>query len=315
MTGTIHWGINNIFAVRGNDDGVGQDLWECRLKGKVLKDAEDEYNPLSPGDRVDFEPDPDHAGKGMISARQPRTNAYSRWNKKRNCPQTLAANLDLLVLVTSPVSPPFRPRFLDRALLMAGREDLEVLIVVNKCDQGVPDDVEDRLAEYQDLGFDVHLCSSQTGEGITELQEHLKGLTSALVGQSGVGKSSLLNVLHVGSRQKVGELSAKHNRGNHTTNFSLYYPWDVGSPAAGGLIDTPGVRELEVFGIEAAQLAFAWPEFAPFLGQCGFNLCSHTKEPGCAVLKALESGDIHPDRWDNYQKLYLELQEAERRWT
>jgi ribosome biogenesis GTPase len=246
----------------------------------------------------------------MISARRPRRNAYSRWNKKRRCPQTLAANLDLLVLVTSPVAPPFRPRFLDRALLMAGREDLEVLLVVNKCDQGISDDVEDRLAVYQELGHDVHLCSSVTGEGIAELQEHLEGLTTALVGQSGVGKSSLLNVLHAGSKQRVGDLSAKYNRGNHTTNFSLYHPWAAG----GGIIDTPGVRELEVFGIEPAQLAFSWPEFAPYLGQCGFNLCSHTKEPGCAVLKALEAGDIHPDRWDNYAKLFQELVEGDK-WT
>ena len=311
MTGVIYWGINNIFAVRGEGDSPGQALWECRLKGKVLKDAEDEYNPLSPGDRVEFEPDADHPGKAMISARLPRTNAYSRWNKKRSCPQTLAANLDLLVLVTSPVSPPFRPRFLDRALLMAGREELAVLLVVNKFDQGLPEDVEDRLAVYQELGMDVHLCSSLTGEGVAELQVHLTGLTSALVGQSGVGKSSLLNVLHTDSRQKVGDLSAKYNRGNHTTNFSLYYPWEGG----GGLIDTPGVRELEVFGIAPDQLAFYWPEFQPFLGQCGFNLCSHTQEPGCAVLKALEAGDIHPDRWDNYVKLFQELREAEQRWT
>ena len=312
MRGTIYWGINNIFAVRGEGDQESLPLWECRLKGKVLKDVEDEYNPLSPGDQVDFEPDTDHSGKGMISARRPRVNAYSRWNKKRSSPQTLAANLDLLVLVTSPLSPPFRPRFLDRALLMAGREDLSALIVVNKCDQGISEDTEDRLAVYQDLGYDVHLCSVVSGEGVLELKEQLSGLTSALVGQSGVGKSSLLNRLHVDSRQKVGELSTKHNRGNHTTNFSLYFPWLTGG---GGVIDTPGVRELEVFGIQASQLAFSWPEFRPYLGQCGFNLCSHTQEPGCAVLKALESGIIHPDRWDNYAKLYQELAEAERQWT
>ncbi len=311
MTGTIYWGINNIFSVRGEGESVNQPLWECRIKGKVLRDAEDEYNPLSPGDHVDFAPDEDHPGKGMILARRPRRNAYSRWNKKRSCPQTLAANLDLLVLVTSPVSPPFRPRFLDRALLMAGREDLPVLLAVNKCDQGLPAEVEDRLAVYQDLGIEVHLCSSLTGEGIEELQEHLKGSTTALVGQSGVGKSSLLNVLHAGSRQKVGELSAKYNRGNHTTNFSLYHPWADG----GGIIDTPGVRELEVFGVAADQLAFSWPEFAPYLGQCGFNLCSHTQEPGCAVIRALEAGDIHPDRWDNYVKLFQELKDAGREWT
>lgn len=307
MIGTIYWGVNNIFTVQPDS---GDSLLECRLKGKVLKDVEDVYNPLSPGDRVELELDVGHPGKGMITSRLPRKNAYSRWNKKRRCPQTLAANLDLLVLVTSPESPPFRPRFLDRALLMAQREDLPALILVNKCDQGLNEDTEDRLATYQELGWDVHQCSTVTGEGIDELREHLDGLTSALVGQSGVGKSSLLNVLHPGSRQRIGDLSAKYNRGNHTTNFSLLLPWETG----GGVIDTPGVRELEVFGIDAAQLAFLYPEFEPYLGKCAFSVCTHLQEPGCSVLKALHDGEIHPDRWENYQKLYLELKEAESPW-
>jgi len=307
VIGTVHWGVNNIFTVKP-DDGP---LVECRIKGKVLKDVEDAYNPLSPGDRVEIDLDPGHLGKAMILSRGKRKNAYSRWNKKRNQPQTLAANLDLLVLVTSPESPPFRPRFLDRALIMARREELPTLILVNKCDQKLSEDVEDRLATYQDLDWDVHLCSVVTGEGIEELKEHLAGLTSALVGQSGVGKSSLLNVLHEGSRQRIGEISAKYNRGSHTTNFSLLLPF----ADEGGIIDTPGVRELEVFGVEPAQLAFLYPDFAPYLGQCAFSVCTHLQEPGCAVLRALEAGVIHPDRWDNYQKLFLELKESDNRWT
>ncbi len=165
-TGSIWWGINNIFGVVSQGS-----LTECRLKGKVLKNAEQEYNPLAPGDIVEWEP----AGedKGLISARLPRRNAYQRWNKKRNQPQTIAANLDLLLLVTTVQSPPFRPRFLDRALVMAERESLKVIIVVNKIDLGLPPEVEDRLAGYQELGCDIHLCSSLTGEGIYELAEDL----------------------------------------------------------------------------------------------------------------------------------------------
>ncbi len=308
MTGTVYWGVNNIFTVKPDN----QALVECRLKGKVLKDVEDVYNPLSPGDRVEIELDPGHPGKAMILSRGERKNAYSRWNKKRQRPQTLAANLDLLVLVTSPDSPPFRPRFLDRALVMAKREELPVLILVNKCDQKLTEDVEDRLAVYQELDWDVHLCSAQTGEGVEELKDHLQGLLSAFVGQSGVGKSSLLNLLHEDSRQRTGEISSKYNRGNHTTNFSILFPWVSGE---GGIIDTPGVRELEVFGVDPEQLAFLYPEFQPYLGQCAFSICTHLKEPGCAVLKALEDGDIHPDRWENYQKLFLELKEEGSRWT
>jgi ribosome biogenesis GTPase len=306
VIGTVHWGANNIFSVQP-DEGS---LVECRLKGKVLKDVEETYNPLSPGDRVELELDAGHPGKAMILSRLPRKNAYHRWNKKGDRPQTLAANLDELILVTSPASPPFRPRFLDRALVMAQREELNALIVVNKCDQKLTENDEDRLATFQDLGWDVHLCSALTGEGIAELKEHLVGSTTALVGQSGVGKSSLLNVLYEGSKQRTGEISAKYNRGSHTTNVSVYFPWAEG----GGVIDTPGVRELEVFGVDAPQLAFLYPDFAPYLGQCAFSICTHIQEPGCAVLKALEAGNIHPDRWENYRKLFLELKEAAK-WT
>lgn len=307
MKGLIHWGINNIFCVWSEGSA-----YECRLKGKVLKGAEDVYNPLSPGDEVEWEPDAHSPGKGMILGRIDRRNSYSRWNKKRRCPQTLAANLDRLVLVSALSSPPFRPRFLDRALLMAEKEGLSPLILVNKCDQGLTEDQEDRLAVYQELGWDVHLCSVVTGEGIDELKEHLEDSVCALVGQSGVGKSSLLNVLHPQARQRVGELSSKHNRGNHTTNFSLLLPWPSGQ---GGIIDTPGVRELEVFGIESGQLSFYYPEFQPYLGQCSFSGCTHLQEPGCAVLKALEEDQIHPDRWESYKKLFLEIQEGEKSWT
>ncbi len=306
MTGIVHWGTNNIFGVQPDEGGP----LECRLKGKVLKDVEEMYNPLSPGDRVELELDAGHPGKAMILSRLPRKNAYHRWNKKNGRPQTLAANLDELILVTSPASPPFRPRFLDRALVMAQREELSALIVVNKCDQTVSEDVEDRLATFQELGWDVHLCSALTGEGIEELKEHLSGSTTALVGQSGVGKSSLLNVLHKDSRQRTGEISAKYNRGSHTTNMAMYFPW----PEGGGVIDTPGVRELEVFGVDAPQLAFLYPDFTPYLGHCAFSICTHLQEPGCAVLKALEQGAVHPDRWENYQKLFLELKEAAK-WT
>jgi len=309
MTGTIYWGINNIFGVV--PEGDTREL-ECRLKGKVLKSVEDDYNPLSPGDIVEFERNDPHGAQAMITSRVPRRNAYRRWNKKRGRPQTFAANLDELVLVSSPESPPFRPRFLDRALVMAALENLNVLLVVNKCDQPISAEVEDRLATYQDLGIEVHLCSSKTGEGIAELKDHLVGSVVALVGQSGVGKSSLLNALTGSAQQRVGELSAKYNRGNHTTNYSLYYPWIA---EGGGLIDTPGVRELEVFGMEPSQLMFYWPEFKPYQGQCSFSGCRHLHEPGCAVLKALEAGEIHPDRWASYEKLSAELEEVQTRWT
>ncbi len=303
-TGIIWWGINNIFGVESQGK-----LTECRLKGKVLKEADQEYNPLAPGDQVEWEAS--DSGRGLITARLLRRNAYQRWNKKRRQPQTIAANLDVLLLVTTTKSPPFRPRFLDRALVMAEKENLPVHILVNKIDLGLEPEIEDRLAGYQELGCEVALCSSLTGEGVEEVKETLLGKTAALVGQSGVGKSSLLNCLVPGARQRVGELSAKYDRGNHTTNFALLYSWQ---DSRGGIIDTPGVREFEVFGIQPADLAAHFPDFLPFQGGCAFSRCTHRSEPSCAVRSAVEAGELEQDRWESYLKIYEDLVEAERPW-
>ncbi len=301
--------MNNIFTVKPD----GGPLVECRIKGKVLKDVEDAYNPLSPGDRVEIELDPGHPGKAMILSRAKRKNAYSRWNKKRNQPQTLAANLDLLVLVTSPRFAAVSARGSSTgALIMAPpggpthphpREQVRPEAVAPRSRTGWP--------PTRTLDWDVHLCSVVTGEGLDELKEHLAGLTSALVGQSGVGKSSLLNVLHEGSRQRIGEISAKYNRGSHTTNFSLLLPF----AGEGGIIDTPGVRELEVFGWTPPSWPSSTPTSCPTWANARSRCAPICRNPGARCSRPSRPATSTPDRWDNYKKLFLELKEADRRWT
>lgn len=295
----MHWGVNNIWAVAVPDLGT----LECRFKGKRLSDVEDTYNPLAPGDYVEVEPDGGHPGKGMILSRYERKNAYSRWNIKRQVPQAFAANLDLLVVLTTPSHPPFRPRFLDRAVVLAQSAGIPVAIFCNKVDLGLDEVTEDRLAWFQDLGCEVLTCSASSGEGMEEVRSFLTGKTAAFVGQSGVGKSSVFNALVPGGRQRVGEISSKHDRGSHTTNYSFLVPWEGGS-----LIDTPGIRDLEVFGLEPEELPFYFPEFEKYSGKCSFQPCSHRHEPGCKVLEAVKKGKILEDRWESYGRIREELE-------
>jgi len=300
MTGFILYGINNIYTVLGP-----QGRRECRFKGKKLKDTEGEYSPLAPGDKVEWEDDPNNTGKGMILSRYPRENGFSRWNTKRNAPQTMAANLDVLVCLASPVSPPFRPRFIDRVLLLA-EQHFPVIIAVNKADQGLDEEVREMLAIYRSIGYQVLSVSAHTGEGIPELISLIEGRRCAVVGQSGVGKSTLLNKLDPDFNLRVGEISEKYNRGKHTTNYGIMLPW-----RDGWIIDTPGIREIHVHGLDSRELAHFMPEFRPFIEDCQMPSCVHITEPGCSVKDAVEAGKIHPERYESYMRMYYSLKERE----
>ncbi len=302
LTGRILWGINNIYSVK-----CGEKTLECRIKGKVLKNADNEYNPLSAGDEVKVETEGSDSGKGLIFERLERKTGYSRWNKKKNAPQIIAANFDLLVVVASVENPPFRPRFVDRVLVMADAA-AETLIVVNKSDKDMSSDLLARLKNYRELGYDCLTTSAKEKIGMDALKSRLLGKTSVFFGQSGVGKSSLLNVLFPGIELKTGEISEKYNRGRHTTNFAqLIFSGDT------GIIDTPGVREIEIFGVAPQDLQFRFPEFVPLIGTCRYPSCLHMEEPRCAVKNAVEKGTIHRDRYESYTRILKGIKENEQK--
>ncbi len=297
----VLFGINTIYTVL-----AGPVRMQCRIKGKKLREEQRSYNPIAPGDLVEVTPDERAPDRGMISDVVRRRTWLVRWNKKGRAPQVLAANADIAVCVTSPGAPPFRPRFIDRLIVAAETGGLSPLVVLNKKDLPCPAEVAERLASYGRMGYAVHSCSALTGEGIAELAALLGGKTAVFVGQSGVGKSSLINALSPGLELRVGDLSQKHDRGNHTTNFSVLLPLASGLR----IIDTPGVRELELAEILPEEIGFHFREFAPFAQSCGFQPCLHADEPQCAVMQAVERGDIHPDRYESYRRILHELRDT-----
>ncbi|HVP18322.1 MAG TPA: ribosome small subunit-dependent GTPase A [Spirochaetia bacterium] len=302
----VLYGINTIYCVRCEDR-----LMQCRIKGKVLGRQKREgrsYNPIAPGDRVAVIPDPLSTREGLIVEVLERKSSLTRWNKKGRATQVLAANADLAVCVSSPGSPPFRPRFIDRLAVAAEAGGLEPVVVLNKADLPCPSEIRERLEHYKRMGYRVLTCSARSGEGIVALREALQGKTAVLVGQSGVGKSSILNSMSPALQLKVGELSQKHDRGSHTTNYSslLLIEGDL------RIIDTPGVRELELAEILPEEVGFHFRDFTPHSSGCEFQPCLHAGEPGCAVVRAVERGEIHADRYESYLRIVRELQDSER---
>lgn len=299
LSGRVAFGANNIFSVLT----VKGSYW-CRIKGKVLREEESSYNPLAPGDMVEFIPDEHTEGEGKIVRRLERKNAIVRWNRKRQKPQTIAANIDLLLCISSCRNPPFRPRFIDRVLVAAA--GIPVHVVLNKTDLGVREDVKLRLEYYRRIGLDTLMCSVLSGEGIDLLRKVTEGRTCAFFGQSGVGKSSLINRLYPGLDLEVGTISKKYDRGRHTTKNSVLIEHERGT-----VIDTPGIRQIELSLDETDRLDMHFPEFLPLLSDCSFQPCTHTHEPGCAVREAVVTGEIHPDRYESYVRIFQE-QESRR---
>jgi ribosome biogenesis GTPase len=319
MRALVIRGSRNVFTVLPDLDGgpgaagtagARPASLECRIKGKVLKGVEGFYNPLAPGDWVTVEQDAASAS-GLILAVEERRNRFTRFNekglglKRDTASQIIAANVDQLLCVCSPLSPPFRPRFLDRILVQAEAAGLPALIVCNKWDlfDGDPD-TDERLEDFRRIGYTVLRVSVRSGEGMEELREHTEGKLSVLSGQSGVGKSSLINALLPEAEQRVGLINEKYDRGSHTTTTAAL----LGGLRGARFIDTPGIRLLLPDGVEPENLQLYMREFAPLAGRCSYGLsCTHTTEPGCKVLEAMYAGVIHEDRYHSFLRIRDEL--------
>jgi len=300
-------GSRNLFTVRAGGEEI-----ECRIKGKVLKGVEGYYNALAPGDVVEID-------NGLITGLEKRRNCFARFNQKGQAPQLLASNVDLIVCVSSIASPPFRPRFIDRALAQAEIAGIPAAIVCNKYDLADPDpadsdmadpDIEERLSDFERIGYPVFRLSAKTGMGIEEFRQFISGKFSVLVGQSGTGKSSLINALIPELDVKTGEINEKYSRGKHTTTQGVLLESGDGGEGVNPIrvIDTPGIRRFAIADVKASELIFYMREFAPLAGKCSFGLsCSHQTEIGCKIMEAVYAGVIHEDRYESFLRIQDEL--------
>lgn len=268
-------------------------------------------DPLAVGDQVRFLPTPE--GGGLIVEVLPRRSQLTRRTAvpmptAHAFEQVIAANLDQVAPVFAAAQPTPKWNMLDRYLVSAESLDLPSLIIINKLDlalnrQGVLDEALDQVvAEYRQAGYPVLLVSAHSGQGLAELQEALQGKVTALVGKSGVGKTSLLNALQPGLGLRVQQVSQVTGKGRHTTTTLEMFPLELdgvhGQGVHAAIIDTPGVREFGPWNVEEDDLALFFPEMRPFVGQCKFGLdCRHDGEPGCAIRQAVSAGHISPRRY------------------
>jgi ribosome biogenesis GTPase / thiamine phosphate phosphatase len=222
--------------------------------------------------------------------------------------RVVAANIDQVVVVFAIAEPVPHPRMLDRFLLIAESNDLASRVVVNKIELSTLDEVRSLFGVYEEIGYPVHYTSVKRGDGLDALRDTLHGRVSALSGPSGVGKSSLLNAMFPGLSLRVGEISRSVMKGRHTTVGADLHPL----PDGGFVCDTPGLREVGMWGIEPREVDRCFPEMRPLLDECRFGDCTHRVEPGCAVRAAVESGVVSRGRYDSYLKLRKELEEGVR---
>ena len=287
-TGRIVRSLSGFYEVR-----TPGGLVTCRARGILRKDR---VTPLT-GDIAEITLE---RGKGMVDKILPRRNSFVR---------PAVANVDALVVFAANVNPITEPFLIDRVAAIAGDQEVPVYLCVNKCDLAPGADL---VSIYESAGFPVICTSAETGQGVEKLRSLLRGKLTAFTGNSGVGKSSILNRLCPELELPVGEVSERLGRGRHTTRHVELY--DLGEDTF--VADTPGFSSFDTDQMDVIlkeNLQYAFPDFGQYLGKCQFHDCSHRAEPGCAVREALERGELQPTRYDSYLRLYEKASQV-RRW-
>lgn len=308
VEGRVYKATGSWYTVRidGTDTYI-----QARIKGKFRLEGFRLTNPVAVGDRVVVERVSEE--EGVIKEILPRKNYVVRQSpRKKYHLHLIAANIDQAALIVTIRYPNLKPGFIDRYLLMTEPYEIPVLIVFNKRDLYDEEDLEvyQYLSEiYTDIGYSTMLISARTGEGVEEFKEALKGKITLLGGQSGVGKSTLINAIAPGLNLKTRELSRHTGKGQHTTTFAEMFDLDFGAT----IIDTPGIKNLSFNHLDPQHVTDNFREIFRYAQQCKFSNCTHRNEPACAVKKAVEEGKISELRYVNYLTI-LEEVESQKAW-
>jgi ribosome biogenesis GTPase len=270
--------------------------YRCAVRRLLRTLATDERNIVTTGDHVRFLPS--GADEGVIERVEPRHGLLTRASRGRE--HVLVANVDQVVIVMALVEPDLKPHLIDRYLASAEQGGIAPLICLNKADLVDPVSVQSLIGLYSQLGIPTFLTSATTGMGIDWLRHRLKGRQTVFTGQSGVGKSSLLNAIQPGLGLRVREVSESTQKGRHTTTTAELLRLDLG----GWVVDTPGIRQFQLWDIRPEEVEGFFPEFRPFVPLCGYPDCTHTHEDRCAIKKAVERRQISARRYTSYLGLF-----------
>ena len=307
--GTVIKSTGSWYLVR--PDETPGEVWQCRIKGKFRLDDVPLTNPVAVGDQVQVQEEPSEAPhQGIIDKILPRRNYVVRQSPRRKHDlHLLAANIDQAVLIVTVVHPNLKPGFIDRFLVMTERDEIPATIIFNKADLYTEEDLAvyaEMKAVYNKIGYGTLLTSVAEGGGLDAFRRLLEGKTTLLSGQSGVGKSSLVNAVQPRLVLRTGDISDYSGKGQHTTTFAEMFELDFGAR----IIDTPGIKLLGFNNKDKHNIAHSFREFFRLSEQCRFGgQCLHVNEPGCAVHEALRQGEVSELRYTNYLTLLDEVED------
>ena len=305
MKGNVYKSTGSWYTVK---DETGR-FWNARMKGVFKIDEITSTNPVSVGDKVEIEKENETEYTALITKIYDRINYINRQSPRAKYQQhIIAANIDLSLLLATLKEPRTSQGFIDRFLVASEMYHVPSIIVFNKADlhkRKEDEKFQQLKAMYEQIGYKVFLISVNSNMGIDELKKELKNKITLISGHSGVGKSSLLNLIFPELELKTQDVSGWSGKGLHTTTFAEMF--DL--PSGGGIIDTPGMREFGLIDVTKQELSHYFPEMRERLVNCQFNNCQHINEPGCAIKEAVVNGEINEDRYVSYVNILDSIQE------